>query len=497
MADESRFPNLSRSQVIATTFLVCMALCGGGLTLFLSDSDDKKPTPSFGNRPREQSHLSERIRLALRLPEPGPVNIAFLVGTLSLIGGGMLVWGAMAARAPARNREERAREFEKLCLRKRLTRSDVYTITSLAKHSRVTDPLELVSSPEQFGKAVETHLAGGDGGAVDRPLKPIEIQRRAERASQIRSIRRKLGLKSTRAGSPFRSTLELTPDQEVRIAFQVGESTSGRVSRYLATVVAVNDLQFILSWPRDSSGSPVDCLLGQPVELFTWRVGDAGYLLRTCIREAREYPLSQLVLEHTTDIEKVQRREYIRVPVDLPFEFAVIRQSGGEEDDWGSASHAVARATAKDDGDSNDDSQLGKSSVKHRARRAKAQRRALAESSVDGPGSSSGDLDIDDAEDLVNYQDYVGRLVDISGAGLAFASLAELDKGDEIRGMVPKAPDPVLTRLDGTVVGRSLREGEQVYHVEFRGIAAARIDQIVKYTFRVRREQLRTLAKME
>jgi len=236
-----------------------------------------------------------------RSESPTWMTVVF-VGFIALLV--VLLW---RGRITMRRREEKFihRTFKLLSAEKGLAEDEEELLWRMARGEGLIDPLLIYSSISAFDKGVEREL--GSMGEDDPA--------REELAGSLEALRRKLRFDKPPLGWSLRHTREIPVGQRIR----VGVKRDGDTRFCTCTVVEVDDRGIAVT---SIVRSDQDLLLGAAADetLYVrfWRRDDTEYKFRSHALERSDPDLDVVHLAHTDDLERVQRRDFFRLPAHLP-----------------------------------------------------------------------------------------------------------------------------------------------------------------------------------
>ncbi len=305
-------------------------------------------------------------------------------------------------------------EFEENGKRKGLLSPQRLILRELLACCPIPRPSQVCESRDVFDKVVSNGLKALRRGEQSSDSVDTVI-------SELRTIRRKLGFDRLRAGEPLKSTRELQQKQAVHVLF------SGRNVSEPGSVLHVDDGHFSLEMQYQkhfeeflSRGTPVVCSFFIP--------NDARYRFETLlVKDTIES--EPLQLEHCDAVSREQERQYFRLAVSLPVEYAPVRVHNLE------AFH----------------------------------------------------MQSDPAQTDAETPRQWGRTLDLSGGGLALLSETALLLGTmlRLRFELDGTPFDVLGEV---MVAREIEPGRFKYGIEFAGIKEVDRDVIIQFVYRKERD---------
>jgi len=195
------------------------------------------------------------------------------------------------------------RDFERLAMRKGLTRDEVRVMDELAKRSGVATPLPLATSALRFDESVHAELERLRGTADE-----------GDAAARVyTAIREKLELTEVPLGRGLPSTRFLRVGQPLVVGRAEAPSERG----YPSEVTSLDDTGITISWPA-RGGTRAELGAGARVRVAFWRSDDARYFFDTDVRTVLSEVEPRLLLRHTREITRVQSRKFYRIAVSIP-----------------------------------------------------------------------------------------------------------------------------------------------------------------------------------
>ncbi|GMW02014.1 MAG: hypothetical protein AMXMBFR84_31500 [Candidatus Hydrogenedentota bacterium] len=158
----------------------------------------------------------------------------------------------------------------------------------------------------------------------------------------LRDIRAKLGLDFVALGQRIHSTRELYRSQEVWF------SPEGTLpARWLRGTVTAVDEALVSVAPIAEEDTTVPVIqAGERVKFRLWREEDARYLYAVKFSHAEKDPVL-LYFHHTTDLRRVQNRQYFRIGYDQPADVGVLGIYAEESDADGGGKRVVQKVRGR------------------------------------------------------------------------------------------------------------------------------------------------------
>jgi hypothetical protein len=203
--------------------------------------------------------------------------------------------------------EERWELFRRMVKDRALTREETGYLRALQQRAVPDRPHILVTSLNFYDGAVES--------AIQRlEAEGLPFEERTNMANAYINIREKLFFGEALAKPRIASTLDLEPNQHLRIELP------GRPGTYEATVMAVNDSSLTIAMPAQK-GAPAALARGDKLIVYLSIRNDAGYRFETGVAGIREGRTPAVHLWHTERIERQQLRTWMRMSMEVPIRF--------------------------------------------------------------------------------------------------------------------------------------------------------------------------------
>ena len=196
------------------------------------------------------------------------------------------------------------------------TMHEINMLRRIAVENRLENPTSLFWSIKQLDRSIKgTIVRFRAEGKLEQEsfaqflLKLFDFRRRVE----LRLPKYQIGLKSSR---------KIVNHQRMRM-------TLAGVGSYNVTVVENLRRYMAVSYPEGPVLPPGFSWKGQKVSVTFWRADDAGYIYETRVLEDfsdREYPI--LHIAHSEDLVRNQKRQSVRVEVNLPASLFPLRGLG-------------------------------------------------------------------------------------------------------------------------------------------------------------------------
>ncbi|NVM00933.1 MAG: flagellar brake protein [Candidatus Helarchaeota archaeon] len=196
--------------------------------------------------------------------------------------------------------------FYRMCEAKDLSVREMKILREMIRNSRVKNFGNIFKSVKLFDKC------------IDFEFKRLEIteEEREEFADEISELRRKLHFDRFPPGEILNSTRGITPEQRIRMEFTI----YAKKHYVSSTILDVKEDSIYVLMPEDEKYNDL-FKVGQHLEIYFWRSGDAGYKFSTVINNVMTEPPGVLQIDHSKEIERSQRRHYFRIDVSLPLYF--------------------------------------------------------------------------------------------------------------------------------------------------------------------------------
>jgi c-di-GMP-binding flagellar brake protein YcgR len=191
-----------------------------------------------------------------------------------------------------------SKEFNHLALSVGLSKNDIKDIKDILVKSGISKPYLIFSDANLLEKVILENIA-----SIEKLNLPPEDKEK--RILALFEIKRKIfnHYHSMREG--LRSTMEIEANQ--LLSMKVGS-----LGKFY-TILILNDRKnLICSMPEIKEPFSLEWK-DKPVEIYFWRYNDAGYVFKSTIENVvNNKRLQSLLIAHTTDIKRIQRREYPR-----------------------------------------------------------------------------------------------------------------------------------------------------------------------------------------
>ena len=189
---------------------------------------------------------------------------------------------------------------------KDLSVREMKILREMIKKSKVKNPVNVFKSIKLFDKCVDFEF---------KRLNLTEDEKE-EYIDEISELRRKLHFDRFPPGEILNSTRGINLMQRIRMEFSIDDK-----KHYISsTVLNVKEDSIYILLPKSEKYKDL-FKVGQPLEIYFWRFGDAGYRFSTVINNIVTEPHRILQVDHSEDIERTQRRHYYRMYISLPFYF--------------------------------------------------------------------------------------------------------------------------------------------------------------------------------
>lgn len=217
----------------------------------------------------------------------------------------VLLW---RGRVVLRRREEQfiRRIFQNLAQEKGLDEEDERLLWRMAREVRLLDPLLVFSSISAF--------EGAEGRELSR-LSEGDDAGREELTDRLQTLKRKLRLDRLPLGWALRHTRDIPVGQRIRVGFKRDETT-----RFCSCTVVEVDASGMTVAPivKADRDALKEVTPEETLYVRFWRRDDTEYKFRTRILPEDEQEDEMLLLAHAEDLERVQRRDFFRLPVHIP-----------------------------------------------------------------------------------------------------------------------------------------------------------------------------------
>ncbi|OHD55805.1 MAG: hypothetical protein A2Y33_14305 [Spirochaetes bacterium GWF1_51_8] len=189
-------------------------------------------------------------------------------------------------------------EFNQLALSVGLSKNDIKEVKDILVKSGISKPYLIFSDAGLLEKVVLENIQGIEKSN----LSPEEKEKRI---LSLFEIKRKIYNHYYSMREGLRSTMEIEANQ--LLSMKVGS-----LGKFY-TILIMNDRKnLICSMPEIKEPFSLDWK-DKPVEIYFWRYNDAGYIFKSTIENVvNSKRLQSLLIAHTADIKRIQRREYPR-----------------------------------------------------------------------------------------------------------------------------------------------------------------------------------------
>jgi len=201
--------------------------------------------------------------------------------------------------------------FYRMCEAKDFSVKEMKILREMIRRSKVKKPTDIFKSMKLFDKCVDFEF---------KKLK-LNDEEREEFTEDISEIRSKLHFDRFLPGKILQSTRGIIPDQRVRVTFVIDGEKHYTVSK----IVDVKEDSIHIFMPRYNEYK--DFLnVGQNIEVYFWRTGDAGYSFPTKIKSIVDEYKGLLEIDHSNSVERTQRRHYYRIDTSLKLFFRPLEE---------------------------------------------------------------------------------------------------------------------------------------------------------------------------
>ncbi|MHC4661412.1 MAG: flagellar brake protein, partial [Planctomycetota bacterium] len=191
---------------------------------------------------------------------------------------------------------------------RRLSREEQMLMANLARKRNVSPPAKMLRDFGTFDQFIKAEIAAVEG-------RPLTALKNRARFRYYRNIRNKLGFAEPPRVHGLKSTHDLATGQTLSISI-----SDGREKRtFDSSVTGLEELEFTVHLPEDLSTHPA-LKTGKLVDLEFYVAGDATYTAHARVTNTLERELS---LSHTPQLRRIQQREAVRAPIDVPIVFQI------------------------------------------------------------------------------------------------------------------------------------------------------------------------------
>lgn len=226
-----------------------------------------------------------------------------VLGFLAIFVG--LLWGG-AVVMRRRERRHVMRGFNKLAEERGLTGEETALLLRMAREARLENLLMAFSSVSAFERG------------IDRLLPPEDGPERDAMVSRLQGLRTKLRFDHLPPKWALRHSRQIPLDIRILVGFK----RNGR-TRFCTCVVVENNAVALKVAPlvREDEEALEGVEIGERLYIRFWMERDAEYKFRSCLLPETGTSRGTLVLEHTERLERLQRRDFFRLPVHIALRF--------------------------------------------------------------------------------------------------------------------------------------------------------------------------------
>jgi len=211
-------------------------------------------------------------------------------------------------RSRERILRERREIFRRMVRDCGLSSAHVEILKHLVVHSAPTRPHLVVTSLNFYDSIVDQELA-----RLDREGHPLDARQRF--ANLCIEARERLFYGERGGGTVLESTKDLLPNQKLRIEIKGQEGT------FAASVIQSSESSLTITMPTDSAGQPVPLTRGAEIVCYLTARSDAIYSFTTGVAGIRGGRLTAVHLWHSSELDRSQLRNSVRMSVDVPVRF--------------------------------------------------------------------------------------------------------------------------------------------------------------------------------
>jgi len=192
--------------------------------------------------------------------------------------------------------------FYRMAEAKDLSVPEMKLLRNMIKKAHIKNPTALFKSIESFDKCIEIVLRESE-------------DKKEELLEDLSEIRKKLHFDRLPPKKILESTREIKPDQRIKIIF----SEDGKEYTAPSKIMDVKEDSLSLRMPDKISKDVFQ--KGKSLKVYFWNYSDAGYIFSSKIKNIESEPQDVMEIEHSPDIERIQRRHYYRIDTSLPLSF--------------------------------------------------------------------------------------------------------------------------------------------------------------------------------
>ncbi|MBN2324597.1 MAG: PilZ domain-containing protein [Spirochaetes bacterium] len=186
---------------------------------------------------------------------------------------------------------------------------EIRFLKRIAVSNKLTKPQSIFWSTRQLDRCLRPAIRQIN---ADENMSPEAKQ---AMINKLLELRKKAEFNLPKYQKRIRDTNAMLPRQKLIIR----ESTYGT---FVSWVVEVNRRYIVITQPSGQAGWQALKWTGMKINIYFWRMDDAGYSFETKVQQQishEEYPL--MYLEHSNKLKRVQKRESVRVDTNLRASF--------------------------------------------------------------------------------------------------------------------------------------------------------------------------------
>lgn len=210
--------------------------------------------------------------------------------------------------------------FNEHCALKRLKPNEKSVLQKMLSALKVSNYDEVFSSLHLFEQCVENELE-------KMKKQGLSEDRQVDFAETLAAVREKLGYRDLPMERPLLSSREIPRGQ----AAEIEVDTGGVAANFKTTIMDVDELKMTLKVIEEEGEFP-EIKKGNKVLLSLTRPGDAEYHFPTEILDAGRGTVKLFSVKHCRSVERNQLRNDVRMDVNFPVRYRIIRTKEGELD---------------------------------------------------------------------------------------------------------------------------------------------------------------------
>jgi c-di-GMP-binding flagellar brake protein YcgR len=183
---------------------------------------------------------------------------------------------------------------------------EINILRKVAVENKLENPLSLFWSIKQLDRSIR-------GTIIKWRSQEIEHEPGSEQfLSKLFDFRKTVEFNLPKYKLGINTSRKITPHQKIKISLESGKTFNSSVVENLRKYLAV-------SYPQGERTPPGFAWRGQKVNVYFWRIDDAGYIFQTRVLDDfydRQYPIIHLA--HSDNLTRSQRRGSVRVETSRP-----------------------------------------------------------------------------------------------------------------------------------------------------------------------------------